>query len=97
MHDIPDGNDPENGRSRELISKSITMKLQPAARWNSECVLIHLLRQADKVMMYKYVAKNVAIQNGFTVTFMPKPLFQDNGSGMHVQPELVERRYQQIL
>ena len=47
-----------------------------------------LLRQADKVMMYKYVAKNVAIQNGFTVTFMPKPLFQDNGSGMHVHQSL---------
>ena len=47
-----------------------------------------LLRQADKVMMYKYVAKNVAIQNGYTVTFMPKPLFQDNGSGMHVHQSL---------
>ncbi len=47
-----------------------------------------LLRQADKVMMYKYIAKNVAIQNGFTVTFMPKPLFQDNGSGMHVHQSL---------
>ena len=39
-------------------------------------------------MMYKYVAKNVAIQNGYTVTFMPKPLFQDNGSGMHVHQSL---------
>jgi len=47
-----------------------------------------LLKQADSVMMYKYVAKNVAIQNGFTVTFMPKPLFQDNGSGMHVHQSL---------
>ena len=47
-----------------------------------------LLRQADKVMMYKYVAKNVAFQNGYTVTFMPKPLFQDNGSGMHVHQSL---------
>ena len=47
-----------------------------------------LLRQADKVMMYKYIAKNVAIQNGYTVTFMPKPLFQDNGSGMHVHQSL---------
>ena len=47
-----------------------------------------LLRQADKVMLYKYIAKNVAIQNGYTVTFMPKPLFQDNGSGMHVHQSL---------
>jgi glutamine synthetase len=47
-----------------------------------------LTRMADHVMMYKYVAKNVAIQNGYTVTFMPKPLFQDNGSGMHVHQSL---------
>ena len=42
-----------------------------------------LLKMADKMMTYKYVIKNVAAQNGYTVTFMPKPLFQDNGSGMH--------------
>jgi len=36
------------------------------------------------VMMYKYVCKNVAARHGKVVTFMPKPLFQDNGSGMHV-------------
>ncbi|MCK4627135.1 MAG: glutamine synthetase, partial [Phycisphaerae bacterium] len=38
----------------------------------------------DKVMLYKYVTKNVAAWFGKTVTFMPKPLFQDNGSGMHI-------------
>lgn len=42
-----------------------------------------LLRQADIIQMYKYVVRNVAIQNNKTVTFMPKPLFGDNGSGMH--------------
>jgi glutamine synthetase len=42
-----------------------------------------LTRTADKVMLYKYVVKNVAARNGYTVTFMPKPVFQDNGSGMH--------------
>ena len=36
---------------------------------------------ADSVMMYKYVCKNVAARHGKVVTFMPKPLFQDNGSG----------------
>jgi glutamine synthetase len=39
---------------------------------------------ADSVMMYKYVCKNVAARHGKVVTFMPKPLFQDNGSGMHI-------------
>jgi glutamine synthetase len=47
-----------------------------------------LTTMADKVMLYKYIAKNVAIANGYTVTFMPKPLFQDNGSGMHVHQSL---------
>src|SRR3970282_847294 len=42
-----------------------------------------LTRMADKMMMYKYITKNVAWRYGKTVTFMPKPLFGDNGSGMH--------------
>ena len=47
-----------------------------------------LTRMADKIMIYKYLVKNVARQNGLTATFMPKPLFGDNGSGMHVHQSL---------
>ncbi len=47
-----------------------------------------LLETADKLMKYKYIIKNVAFQNGYTATFMPKPLFQDNGSGMHCHQSL---------
>jgi len=47
-----------------------------------------LTRMADQVMMYKYVVKNVARAQGKTATFMPKPLFMDNGSGMHVHQSL---------
>ena len=47
-----------------------------------------LTRIADSVMIYKYMVKNVARQNGLTATFMPKPVFQDNGSGMHVHQSL---------
>jgi glutamine synthetase len=47
-----------------------------------------LTKMADSIMVYKYIAKNVARQNGLTATFMPKPLFQDNGSGMHVHQSL---------
>src|SRR5215210_8421423 len=43
---------------------------------------------ADKLMLYKCVVKNVARAAGYSVTFMPKPLFQDNGSGMHVHQSL---------
>jgi glutamine synthetase len=47
-----------------------------------------LARMADKLMLYKYVVKNVARAAGYSVTFMPKPLFMDNGSGMHVHQSL---------
>ena len=42
-----------------------------------------LLQMADQLMWFKYVLKNVAYRSGHTVTFMPKPLFEDNGTGMH--------------
>jgi glutamine synthetase len=47
-----------------------------------------LIKSADSMMLYKYIVKNVANQYGKTVTFMPKPLFQDNGSGMHTHQSL---------
>jgi len=47
-----------------------------------------LLRMADKLMLYKYVVKNVAWAAGKSATFMPKPIFQDNGSGMHCHQSL---------
>jgi glutamine synthetase len=47
-----------------------------------------LLRMADKVMLYKYITKSVAWARNLSVTFMPKPLFQDNGSGMHCHQSL---------
>ncbi len=47
-----------------------------------------LLSMADKLQWYKYILKNVALRSGKTVTFMPKPLFNDNGTGMHVHQSL---------
>lgn len=47
-----------------------------------------LLRAADQLLMFKYVVKNTAKKAGKTVTYMPKPLFGDNGSGMHVHVSL---------
>jgi glutamine synthetase len=47
-----------------------------------------LVDMADNVLKYKYIIKNVAKKYGKTATFMPKPLFQDNGSGMHVHSSL---------
>ncbi len=47
-----------------------------------------LVRMADKTMLFKYVVKNVCRKAGFSASFMPKPLFQDNGSGMHVHQSI---------
>ena len=47
-----------------------------------------LLRTADNVTLYKYIVKNTAWEVGKTVTFMPKPIFEDNGSGMHTHQSL---------
>jgi glutamine synthetase len=47
-----------------------------------------LVSMADKVLKYKYIVKNVCYNAGYTATFMPKPLFGDNGSGMHTHQSL---------
>jgi glutamine synthetase len=47
-----------------------------------------LLRMADQMMIYKYIVKNTAAAAGKTATFMPKPIFEENGSGMHVHQSL---------
>ena len=47
-----------------------------------------LLKMCDQFMWFKYIIKNVAKRNGKTVTFMPKPIFDDNGSGMHTHLSL---------
>src|SRR5205814_8906338 len=47
-----------------------------------------LVKSADNMMLYKYIVRNVAQQYGKTATFMPKPLFGDNGSGMHTHQSI---------
>ncbi len=47
-----------------------------------------LVDMADKLLTYKYIIKNFAAEKGKTVTFMPKPIWGDNGSGMHVHQSL---------
>ncbi|MCC6419985.1 MAG: type I glutamate--ammonia ligase [Gemmataceae bacterium] len=47
-----------------------------------------LVEMADNVLKYKYIVKNVARKHGKSATFMPKPIFMDNGTGMHVHTSL---------
>lgn len=49
-----------------------------------------LVKMADNALMYKYIIKNTARAKGMVATFMPKPLFGDNGSGMHVHQSLAK-------
>lgn len=50
-----------------------------------------LVKMADKVMIYKYVARNLAQKYGLHATFLPKPMFGDNGSGMHTHQSLFKK------
>ena len=56
-----------------------------------------LTRMADNLMLYKYVIKNVARKHDMTATFMPKPLFEDNPSGMHVHQSLWKGQHEPVL
>lgn len=47
-----------------------------------------LVKMADQVLLYKHVAKNVCYKNGYVANFMPKPMYGDNGSGMHTHQSL---------
>jgi glutamine synthetase len=47
-----------------------------------------LVKMADQMMMYKYIVRNVARRHGKTATFMPKPVFGDNGTGMHTHQSI---------
>jgi len=47
-----------------------------------------IVQMGDAFMWFKYIIKNVARRNGKTVTFMPKPVFNDNGSGMHIHQSI---------
>ncbi|MGA2954149.1 MAG: type I glutamate--ammonia ligase [Thermodesulfobacteriota bacterium] len=50
-----------------------------------------LVQMADRCLMYKYIVKNIARKHGMVATFMPKPLFGDNGSGMHCHQSLMKK------
>ncbi len=64
------------------------MRWLPAARPRSTWCSTPWSIMADKLLKYKYVVKQVARRHNMVATFMPKPLFGDNGSGMHVHQSL---------
>jgi glutamine synthetase len=77
-----------NEMMQTLIDAGISIEAQhhevgTAGQGEIDMKFDSLVNMADKVMLYKYILKNVAKKYQKTVTFMPKPLFGDNGSGMH--------------
>lgn len=56
-----------------------------------------LTEMTGSIMYYKSVVRNIAKKHGKVATFMPKPIFGDNGSGRHTHPERVEGQYQSVL
>jgi len=78
---------------RRLIDAGIDIEVQhhevgTAGQAEIDMRFDTLLKTADKVTLYKYIVKSVAWEAEKTVTFMPKPIFEDNGSGMHTHQSL---------
>lgn len=82
-----------NEMMQTLIESGVSIEAQhhevaTAGQSEIDMKFDNLVTMADKVMLYKYIVKNVARKHGKTVTFMPKPLFGDNGSGMHTHASI---------
>ena len=99
-HGIPPADSTFNLRSKlvKLIEESgVPVKYHHhevgAAQVEIEVLHDTLLRAADAVMLMKYLVKNIAYQNGKVATFMPKPLYQQAGSGMHFHQYLSDGKF----
>ncbi len=87
------GMDIRNDMMQTLIESGLDVECQhhevgTAGQAEIDLRFQELVTMADQMMLYKYIIKNVATRWGKTVTFMPKPLYGDNGSGMHTHISL---------
>ncbi len=86
-------NDLRNEMVLELLRLGIEVELQhhevaTGGQGEIDIKYASLVQQGDNLQWFKYVLKNVARRNGKTLTFMPKPLFEDNGTGMHTHQSI---------
>ena len=75
-------------RELDIVVEAHHHEVATAGQCEIDMKFAPLLQMADQFMWYKYVIKNVARRHGKSVTFMPKPVFDDNGSGMHTHISL---------
>ena len=85
--------DIRNEMMQTLIDCGLTVECQhhevgTAGQSEIDLKYQEMILMADQMMIYKYIVKNVAYKHQKTVTFMPKPIFTDNGSGMHTHLSL---------
>ena len=85
--------DLRNEMTQNLIAVGLEVEAQhhevaTAGQAEIDLRFLPLLGAADSMLLFKYILKNTAKMRGKTVTFMPKPIFSDNGSGMHVHQSL---------
>ena len=84
----PVGHHPGDDVGWVAYRQTPTTKSQRQGRARSACTTTTLVAQADAVQTYKYLLRQVVHKNGKVATFMPKPLFGDNGTGMHTHQSL---------
>ena len=85
--------DVRNEMMQKMIESGLEVECQhhevgTAGQSEIDLRFLPLVEMGDALMLYKYIVKNVAARYGKTATFMPKPLFDDNGSGMHTHLSL---------
>src|SRR5207245_1586546 len=75
-------------KAEEYLKRSGIADVSYWGQADIDTLVDSLTQMGDQMLVYKYVIKNVAAQHGYVATFMPKPLFMDNGAGMHVHQSL---------
>ena len=77
-----------NMQNLGIVVEAQHHEVATAGQAESDMKFQSLLKMADQLMLYKYIVKQTARMNGYTATFMPKPVFEGNGSGMHVHQSI---------